>query len=205
MTAEQMMDQRMADRTGVPVEQLRREKAEFEAMVAKGVKEKAEPKPKAKKATKAEAKKLLKKVPKGDGRSDRTKKVKSEGTGIKALTKAKERYRANGDVNSCGDWLAKTLKENFQDEEGVFDVAAFTKCCKQNGLDVTEKWATNRSVGWQGRFRMNGRQKLEIVLARQGFITIDGQKVKPTGTFLKAMEKRHENAIIEDEDAEDEE
>lgn len=168
------------------------------------------------KATVKQAKKLLK-AERAAEKRDKKAQVKAEkkakatkkvaagtDTHIRALELAKERYKAKGDVSNCGDWLAVALKDAYIEKvkgKKVFDLDGFTKCCKDNGLDVTEKWATNRSPGWQGRFRMNGRQKLEIVLARNGHVVIKGKKEKPTGVFLKAMVKKHpEHEEIEEND-----
>lgn len=189
------LETKTARRTGVSVAQLRAEKEEFDRMVANG----EDKTPKAKAPKKAKPTKTAKaKAPK----KGKAKKTPATGQAIRALALAKVRYKERGDVTSCGDWLATTLKEEFlhtvPKQGQIFDLDGFVKCCKENGLDVKEKWAINRAPGWQGRLRMNGRQKLEIVLAREGHILIDGKRVKPTGVFLKAMEKKH--PIVEDLD-----
>ena len=153
------------------------------------------------KAADSVAKKVAKRVA-ADKKPVKTKAPKKDpgapSNTIKALETAKARYKAKGDVSNCGDWLAKTLKEAFLHPKEGFDFDAFVACCTANGLDTSEKWAINRAPGWQGRFRMNGRQKLEIVVAKQGYLKINGKKVEPTGVFLKAMRDRHE--FDEDED-----
>ena len=215
--------------SSINIDQLRKEKEEFdriqasnsgktdsdvyrEQQAAKGVKV---PSPKDRKIDGKSIEKVKKAIAKGDkdaksktGRVEkkqtkRDKKVKkavSGGHSLRALVLAKERYKAKGDVNNNGDWLAITLRDAFVSKvkgKKVFDVDGFTKCCKQNGLDITGPWATNRSLGWTGRYRMNGRQKLEVVLAREGHILLDGKKVKPTGAFLKAMQVKHPIKIDE--------
>lgn len=72
---------------------------------------------------------------------------------------------------SCGDWLAEWFatqtvsalgNTNIEEVHSIFDV---------NGLDMTAKWAMAKgSQGWQGRFRMNGRQVLEKRVSKQGFV-----------------------------------
>ena len=202
---------------GVSPEQLRKEKEEFEAIVAKdggGFEEF-----KAKKAKKAKVKHVVKDddtiakqveehlTKKAKKKVKKAKKAKAPtGAAIKALELAKARYK---DKRSCGDWLATTLADHFLEGETkskkTFNLDAFLDCCKENGLDVTEKWANTESNGAAGRIRMNGRQKLEIVLARTGNIIIDGKKLKPTGVFLKKMEKAHpekQEAFDDEEDGE---
>lgn len=207
---------------GVSPEQLRREKEEFEAIVSKDVKtsggfDEFKVK-KAKKATIAsvnkkqgrEMEKALGPIEPKKAKKTKAKKAKvkapATGAAIKALELAKARYK---DKRSCGDWLATTLADHFLEGETkskkTFNLDAFLDCCKENGLDVTEKWANTESNGAAGRIRMNGRQKLEIVLARTGNIIIDGKKLKPTGVFLKKMEKAHpekQEAFDDEEDGE---
>ena len=92
--------------------------------------------------------------------------------------KYKERYAALGDPDNCGDWLALFLKEQFQlkaDTVGgrpVFDHDGFVALLAENGVPMENaKWANSKQVkGWQGRFRMNGRQALE-------------KRIKTIGTF----------------------
>ena len=191
---------------GVSPEQLRKEKEEFEAIVAKDGGGFEEFKAKKAKKTKADAPKV-EEPKKAKKKAKKAKKAKAPtGAAIKALELAKARYK---DKRSCGDWLATTLADHFLTGETkskkVFDLDAFLDCCKENGLDVTEKWANTESNGAAGRIRMNGRQKLEIVLARTGNIIIDGKKLKPTGVFLKKMEKAHpekQEAFDDEEDGE---
>jgi hypothetical protein len=186
-------EKRMAERTGVSVEQLRKEKAEFDKIVA-GT------------ATPAEAKKMMKAVDKAEKKEAKAqakakksaKKAKVKIPTIHALAQAKIRYKEKGDASNCGDWLALTLRDAFITKvkgKKVFDMEGFVDCLRENEVDISGPWAKNRSKGWQGRFRMNGRQKLEIALAKEGHIVLAGKKMKPTGTFLKAMEKAHKTAV----------
>lgn len=185
------------DNTAVDVETLKAQKEAHEAAVKDPYKEHTAKRAKegGTGATKKEKKKAAKKNAKAKKAAT---KGKVKGGGIKALETAKVRYKEeHGDASTCGDWLAVTLRDAFLIREDgdkgrkVLDVEGFLKCCKENGLDTKEPWATNRSPGWQGRMRMNGRQKLEIVVAREGHLVMDGKKVKPTGVFLKTMVKRH--------------
>lgn len=88
----------------------------------------------------------------------------------------KEQYREKGNPNHCGDWLALTMDGKFRvmtDKGEVFDVDKFTNTLKINGVDMTGKWAglpTSGQKGWVGRYRMNGRQKLEVMVAIRGDI-----------------------------------
>jgi len=126
-------------------------------------------------------------------------------TTCRALALAKPGYKAKGDVNNCGDWLAKLLKDNFLDDEGkkkaVFQMDDFITCLKENDVAVAGRWAENRNKGWEGRFRMNGRQKLESVVARDGGMKIDGEFHRAPNTFIKEMRARHPEATNTEEEA----
>jgi len=122
---------------------------------------------------------------------------------LEALQKAKVKYKARGDINNCGDWLALVLKEEFLEEvesdEGQkteFDVDGFTSCLVANGVPVMRgksylPFANRRSRGWQGRFRMNGRQKLEVVVAEKGFVKIGSHRVKAPRAALTVLRQKH--------------
>lgn len=113
---------------------------------------------------------------------------------MRALALAKPEYAARGDVNNCGDWLAITLKEAFLTNEGkktAFDMDGFIHCLKDNGVKVEGRWADNRNPGWQGRFRMNGRQKLEIVISANEVLVLNGKKIKPPKAFVTEMQAKH--------------
>ena len=89
-----------------------------------------------------------------------------------------ERYRqeyreksSNG--QSCGDWLAEWLVAQTHGTTG-FMVADFEAILDQNGIDRSRGWGllpTSGQKGWVGRYRMNGRQVLEKVAAKQGHVT----------------------------------
>lgn len=113
---------------------------------------------------------------------------------MKALIKAKPVYKARGDADHCGDWLAKLLKDSFHEDgkkNAPLIMDDFVACLKENNVKLKGKWAENRNPGWQGRFRMNGRQKLERVIAETGALEIDGKKHKAPNNFIKIMTKRH--------------
>lgn len=76
----------------------------------------------------------------------------------------------NGQSN--GDWLAEWLVERTNGVNG-FNADDFRAICEMNGLDLTRGWAllpTSGQLGWQGRYRMNGRQVMEKIVAKSGFI-----------------------------------
>jgi hypothetical protein len=77
------------------------------------------------------------------------------------LPKYKHRYAeraANAGIakkaaqRSAWDWLAQTLAAQCLDERQRIDIAKFTRILEMNGVDHS-RW-TNRSKGWEGRFRM---------------------------------------------------
>lgn len=87
-------------------------------------------------------------------------------------------YKERGNPNHCGDWLAQELDGVFTGEGNKFDIVAFTKCLQDNGVEFSGKWAelpNSGQKGWQGRYRMNGRQKLERQVLSTGKLVIDGE------------------------------
>ena len=101
-------------------------------------------------------------------------------------------YRtASTSGQSCGDWLAEWLdvetkadgKTVFEDLEALFSA---------NGLDLTAKWAMNRSNGWVGRYRMNGRQVLEKRIAKLGTVAdAMGNEHEVPAEFLADLRTKH--------------
>ena len=114
-----------------------------------------------------------------------------------ALARAKEAYRERGNVNHCGDWIAKELEGQFlvvDDGKEVFDYDKFADTLVANGVEFTGKWALlpeSGSRGWQGRYRMNGRQRLEVCIAKSGVLILKGQKIKIPTNVLKELRQKH--------------
>lgn len=115
---------------------------------------------------------------------------KEEQNSLQALQAAKAGYKEKGDVDCCNDWLAKELRGKFTDEDG-FNTDAFIECLIANEVETEGKWAQNRNAGWKGRFRMNGRQKLEVMVAEHGFLAIHGKKIKVPPRMLGSLRKLH--------------
>jgi hypothetical protein len=109
----------------------------------------------------------------------------------------KQKYAENGHPDHCGDWLAKRLEGEFEvvvDSRIVFDHDEFARMMVENGIDLSGKWANlpaSGKRGWQGRYRMNGRQKLEKVLARTGELKLKGTTVKLPRSYLSELRARH--------------
>ena len=122
---------------------------------------------------------------------------------LSALQAAKPVYKERGDINNCGDWLANQLKDAFlttqMTDEGKiqsFDIDGFTGCLTANGVPIKEgrsflPFARRKTRGWQGRYRMNGRQKLEVMVAEKGFLKIDGKKVSVPHAALTELRMKH--------------
>lgn len=73
-------------------------------------------------------------------------------------------------ARSCGDWLSLTLQKLTLGEKDAIDLDAFRSILDANGVDHA-RW-TNRSKGWEGRFRMTGRLALQRVVAEGGELEI---------------------------------
>lgn len=99
------------------------------------------------------------------------------------LPKYKHRYAeraANAGIKnksaqrSAWDWLAQTLAAQCLDDKQRIDIAKFTRILELNGVDHS-RW-TNRSKGWEGRFRMTGRLALQRVVAECGVMQVIGEE-----------------------------
>ncbi len=108
-------------------------------------------------------------------------------------------YRERGNPNHCGDWLANELAGTFVGKDGKFSPDAFTDCLIANGVEMDGKWAklpTSGQSGWQGRYRMNGRQKLERKVLANGFLTIAGVDVQAPIEWLDKMAGKLPKVVV---------
>lgn len=120
---------------------------------------------------------------------------KKNGTVVNA--RYREIYRERGNPSHCGDWIAKMLDDAFtvvRDSKIQFDHETFIEFLRANEVDMTGKWAqlpTQNSPGWQGRFRMNGRQKLEKVVAHRGTMVMGGEAHEVPADDLERLRTKH--------------
>lgn len=102
---------------------------------------------------------------------------------------------ASSTRRSNGDWLAERLATDTLNGEQKLIVDDFTSVLERNGVDLDGKWAQARFAlanGGSGRYRMNGRQKLEKQVAlNEVYIGPDGTEHKPEKKWLKAMQATH--------------
>lgn len=84
--------------------------------------------------------------------------------------KYKLRYKENGTPNTCGDWLAITLKDLTTDKADKLDPDAVEEIARLNDVDTSKLNRT--SNGWQGRFRMTTRNMLVKVVAVAGHLNV---------------------------------
>lgn len=111
-----------------------------------------------------------------------------------------EKYRADYRLNSTtgrsnGDWLAEQLANDTLDAKGNLNMDDFIAVLERNAVPLTGKWAALRfggGKGWQGRFRMNGRQVLEkLVVKAQAYVDATGTTLKPSAEWLADMAMKH--------------
>tara|TARA_B100001179_G_scaffold223739_1_gene201644 strand:+ start:10176 stop:10919 length:744 start_codon:yes stop_codon:yes gene_type:complete len=105
-------------------------------------------------------------------------------------------YRENSSTGrSNGDWLAERLAVDCLNADGKLVIEDFTTILEKNGVDMSGKWAQarhNPENGGSGRYRMNGRQVLEKVLAKSGiYIGHDGSEHQPDAEFLADIRTKH--------------
>ena len=103
-------------------------------------------------------------------------------------------YRAaSSNGQTCGDWLAEWLVTETNSK--TFSVPDFKAICENNGLDMTKPWARlpeSGQQGWVGRYRMNGRQALEKIVAQVGTVTdAIGVKHEVPQSFLDTIRAKH--------------
>ena len=114
----------------------------------------------------------------------------------------KQRYAEGGHPEHCGDWLAYSLEGAFLlpaigKAAPAFDTDAFSSCLTDNGIELVGKWAalpTSGQPGWQGRYRMNGRQKLERQVAASGELVLHGETQPVPEDALAALRAKHPKA-----------
>lgn len=105
---------------------------------------------------------------------------------------------------SCGDFLAEWLTRCLN-ADGKLDEWSFTAILSHNGVDLTAKWARvaeTRSPGWIGRYRMNGRQQLEKVVALTGKLFDEsGNEHEVDAGWLALQRSKHAKWIAKQERA----
>ena len=105
-------------------------------------------------------------------------------------------YRLNSTTGRCnGDWLAEQLANDTLDAKGNLVMDDFVAVLERNAVPLTGKWAALRfggGRGWQGRFRMNGRQVLEKLVCKAGvYVDATGQQLTPSDEWLADMAVKH--------------
>ncbi len=101
-----------------------------------------------------------------------------EGRGSVVAESYKAEYKARTGAAHCGDWLALFLVEHCSRvrfgkkgqplKKPEFSLTDFADLLTLNGIDPEKHtWGTNRTAGWQGRFRMSGRLALEQKILRE--------------------------------------
>jgi hypothetical protein len=90
----------------------------------------------------------------------------------------RQAYREKSTTGTtCGDWLAEWLVTQTHDVDGLFQVAYFQTVLVLNDVPMTGAWAAlpeSGQKGWVGRYRMNGRQVLEKIVAVRGTVLFAG-------------------------------
>jgi len=118
-----------------------------------------------------------------------------------------EEYRAQYRENStngqtCGDWLAEWLVNQTHTANG-FDVEHFSAILHTNKVDMTKPWAGlyhSGQKGWIGRYRMNGRQVLEKLVAMRGKVLgANGKEYSLPADDLAILRRKHAKWLAKEE------
>lgn len=106
----------------------------------------------------------------------------------------KAEYAARGNPRGCGDWLHEFL-DRCLDMDGKLVEPIFTELLIRNNVPMTGRWASipqRPSNGWQGRYRMSGRQQLEKIVVAVGFVLTEaGEKVEAPRDWLEDKLAKH--------------
>lgn len=119
--------------------------------------------------------------------------IDEEQTSVIVAPEYKQQYRERGNLNHCGDWLAELLARECTVMVGKrerFSVETFQSIIRENKVDETGAWAklpASGQPGWQGRYRMNGRQKLAVKIAQTGQLLISGSHAVVPRDWLEDM------------------
>lgn len=119
----------------------------------------------------------------------------------------RQRYReASSTGQSNGDWLAEQLAVDTHGVEG-FNVDDFAAVLVANSVDQTGAWAKlpeSGQRGWVGRWRMNGRQALEKLVALRGvYYDPHGGEHTPDPKWLSETRLRHAKWIAKQQKLEE--
>lgn len=114
--------------------------------------------------------------------------------------KYRDQYKERGNPDHCGDWLARFLDGAFSEPGATpkarptFNADAFDAFLRDNGVPMEGKWTTLRysgQKGWEGRYRMNGRQIAEKHIARTGFVILGGKTHEIPADVLSELRAKH--------------
>jgi hypothetical protein len=96
--------------------------------------------------------------------------------------RAKEAGLGKRAQRSAWDWLAQKLADECLDSKAKISIEKFTRILELNGVDHS-RW-TNRSKGWEGRFRMTGRLALQRIVAETGVLKVEGDEFDAPGEWV---------------------
>lgn len=105
--------------------------------------------------------------------------------------KYRKRYSEVSDGTNCGDWLALKLNEyckNGIGKRAPFLLARFESILQMNNVDMSGNWVVNRNSGWQGRYRMTGRNMLSKKVADSGLLMIPTESPDEILEFIPPQE-----------------
>lgn len=118
------------------------------------------------------------------------------GGGTVVADKYRAKYAEAGHATHCGDWLAETINGIVLNKEGT-NIELFEMICNLNGVEMTKYKREGR--GWEGRFRMTGRNLMakRVFLAGGKLVlpqTIHGGALQATPEWMDTMSKRYKTS-----------
>lgn len=127
-----------------------------------------------------------------DAAADATESAKPTHTGSVVSDRYRAKYAEAGHPTTCGDWLATTIN-NLCLNKGGTNLEIFEIICTMNGVDLSKYNRTSK--GWQGRFRMTGRNLLaKKVYAAEGVLKTPDREFKATAEWM--AEQKYKQAAV---------
>jgi len=113
----------------------------------------------------------------------------------------KKVVKEHSNPNHQSEWLARELagKFNYVDDGVIrFDWAHFERVLKENGVPMVGKWVNlprSGQPGWISAYQENGRERLEVEVARNRVLKFDGKEIMAPKEWINEMTEKHNRVL----------